>query len=183
MKKLRGKKGMSKKLFLLAVLVVSVVCFSVNAAFAAGSFEVFTTTDCVNHPHVDEFDINGTSPYLYLNFPSSSWAFELTVWYAPVVATLPDYYTALFNTGASDTWCASFDNITFYDASHTAFNWSNIKSLGEWKIGACYNDGTHCVCDDTTFTMTPEPATSALFLIGGTGIALMRRRKAGKSKA
>ena len=182
MKKLRGKKGMSKKLFLLAVLVVSVVCFSVNAAFAA--FEVYTTDDCTSpYDKVDTFDINGTSPSLYMTSLDPNWQFQLTLWYPPDLGNL-DYYTPRFNTGTSTTWCDSFDNINFFDTSDTAHSWNDIKTLGEWKIGATYySGGAKCGCDDTTFTMTPEPATSALFLIGGTGIALMRRRKAGKSKA
>ncbi|MCK5451222.1 MAG: PEP-CTERM sorting domain-containing protein [Candidatus Omnitrophica bacterium] len=181
---------MLKKMFLLTVFFIAVVCFSFSSAFAGISdpFEVIVTDDCSDPNNVNDvynFIEGDTSPYLFLDFPDSTWMYELTMWYSPDATTLPDYYcTPLFNASATDHWCSSFDDIDFYSsADSTIYNWSDIEALGEWRIGATFSDGISCTPSTTTFNIiTPEPATSALFLIGGTAIAMIRRRKNKKSK-
>lgn len=60
-------------------------------------------------------------------------------------------------------------------------DWSSIRATGVWNIDANYSYSGGSGTGSTTFTVTPEPLSSALFLFGGLVLAAGYRKK--KTKA
>ena len=51
--------------------------------------------------------------------------------------------------------------------------WSGVRQTGNWTVDSTwgYVNGTNPMCATSSFTVTPEPFSAALFLIGGLAIA------------
>ena len=60
-------------------------------------------------------------------------------------------------------------------------NWNTIRMTGEWDVSASYIGLSGIGSGSTSFTVTPEPVSTILFLIGSMPVALeLYRRKRSK---
>lgn len=112
-------------------------------------------------PRVSTFDLNAT-PWLYLieekpGNNSTSFLWQNT--------TNNDIYNFTKNANGA-TW------YNFND-----FNWGTIKAKGDWNITATYTKSGDTYTQNHSFTVTPEPISSILFLLGGAGLALRQYKK------
>lgn len=56
--------------------------------------------------------------------------------------------------------------------------WEDVKKVGAWNVGmtAIYSGPTF-ISGKTSFTVTPEPISATLFLIGGVSLAVIKRKR------
>ena len=115
--------------------------------------------------------------HLYLCDPGS-WNISGTFWASPS----NEYYLTASSGASQDIWLSLDSGEDFYRNTVT---WDNVKELGLWNLKGVYAStlngctGGNC-CYTTSFTVTPEPVSSALFLIGSlslAGVAYKRRKK------
>lgn len=146
-----------------AVVLFSIFAL-VNSAFA--DFDaIYTVGSGGSTTLKDSFGWN-EHPWLYLDLPSSAWAYTVS-WWNPNGTSL--FYSDFAVTdGVDQVW-------------HTLNNWSapgGPRQLGLWDIGADYSIAPgYRSTGSTGFTVTPEPLSSVLFLIGGISLAAARLRR------
>ena len=103
-------------------------------------------------------------PWLYLKFPASS------DFVNNIYSTWTDPHGVTNSVGdtlsGSQVWLG-FDT------------WNSIRTTGLWNVTANYSgySGGPSGSGATTFTVTPEPISSALFLFGGLVLAAGYRKK------
>ena len=128
--------------------------------------------------HADDFSVNpvgsdGSStvktifgfdetPFLHLHLPSNALNFTTSFWNAPSSAS---YFTSHGPSTDQDVW-------------FSLVNWNTIREKGLWNVnaGVLFAQGGSA-SDQTSFTVTPEPMSAALFVVGGLTLALASRRK------
>lgn len=160
---------MAKKI----ILAISIVLFSgvifINNTFAAGFSSLYTTDSDGSTTPKASFNWD-ERPWLYSRLPSSSLNIVSTWWQDP---TLNFFYAANVPNNNQEQWL-------------TISNWNNVKKSGPWNISASYfyanNPNNPFGTGSTTFNVTPEPISSALFLFGSVTLALgVYRRKITKN--
>ena len=150
-----------------AVILFSIFALA-NSAFAvgAGTFDKIYMTDADGSTTPKDSFGWDEQPWLYLRLLEPGFNLTLSFWKNP-------------------------DNKKYFDIDvdwdqdiwHTLKYWDDIKELGEWHVSAMYfqpgsNDWIGRGSAD--FTVTPEPVSSVLFLVGGISLAatrLKRRKK------
>ncbi|MBI4848043.1 MAG: hypothetical protein HY808_05620 [Nitrospirae bacterium] len=104
------------------------------------------------------------TPYLYWKLPSSNISYILSWW--TLEGTNTFYSKELLNTSGSDEIRLILDN------------WDSINPKeGNWIVNAFYSapgENTSCA---TSFTVTPEPISSVLFISGGAVFVIKRSLK------
>ena len=162
---------MNKKIVVgFAVVLFSIFALA-NSAFAV--FDEIFMTDAYgkNNRATDEVEIFGwnVQPWLYLDLPSTALTYTIS-WWNPV-GTETFYSDYDITEGTDEVW-------------HTLDDWldeGGPRQLGDWEVRADYSYSGGTYSDTTNFTVTPEPVSSALFLIGGVSLAAFgyrrRRRK------
>ncbi len=132
--------------------------FSINPVDSNGSTTVKTL-----------FGFDET-PFVHLHLPEPGLNFASSFWESPAG---PFYFTSHGPSTDQDIW-------------FSLSNWNTAKALGQWNVngGYLYAQGISegpctgsCGAGYTSFTVTPEPASSALFLIGSLTLAAVARRK------
>lgn len=171
---------MKKVLALMAgLLLMSSPAFAIlHADFADGKITASGSPDTTS---VTTFDINGPAPWLYLLLPTNSTtgrnsSVTANWFYGTEIA-------ARFSTndaGTTDTQSAFWE-------SPSVGTWDTFKEVGDWHINANYlwvipgsgasNDFKSQNDKVLNFSVTPEPASMALFGLGAGALALTRRRK------
>lgn len=136
--------------------------FTVDNAHAVGFVELFPVNSPVSTTPQYEFD-QGETPYIYmkLSIPDSAIAATISGWNDP------------------DGLGYSSDVEVNANTERWAFlsNWSNVEKAGPWTIHANYFDSfNNNVVASTNFTVTPEPATMSLLLLGGVPLFFKRKR-------
>jgi len=152
---------MSKKIAVgFAVILFSIFALA-NSAFAA--FDAIYTVGFNGSTTLeDSFDWN-EQPWLYLDLPYSGLTYTISWWNPDGTDTYYDNFILL--SGSSDkVW-------------HTLDDWLDKRQLGYWNVRADYSSHYGAGSGETGFTVTPEPVSSALFLIGGVSLAAFRYRK------
>lgn len=141
---------------------VGVILFSIivitNTTFADFE-EIYMTDDDGSFIKKNNFGWN-EQPWLYLLLPKAGLSTVNSWWEDPN----KEYHlvTAVIEEYDDEIWL----NLA---------NWNTIKKLGEWNVRASYFYATGEIgAGSTRFTVTPEPISSVLFLIGGA--ALVTRR-------
>lgn len=140
--------------------------FTVDNAHAVGFVELFPVNSPVSTTPQYEFDQNET-PYIYMKLaiPDSAIAATISGWNDP---DGQGYFSGVEVNANTERW---------------AFlsNWSNVEKAGPWTIHANYFDSfNNNVVASTNFTVTPEPATMGLLLMGGIPLFLERKQRLSK---
>lgn len=165
---------MFKKLVatMLTMLFVGMASTSAMASVQQSSFAIWTADENGNAD--SEFDINET-PYLYVQVPFEGFSTTITWW----VDENNNGFYAQFGPERTGNFLMSFEDITFYDMNEDEVSWEDIKATGWWDINADFSSPRQPGASAfTSFNVTaPEPASSALLLLGGATMAFVRRRK------
>lgn len=159
------------KKVLSLVLGISVFLFASMTNFAFASVDAngvsLFITDNGSTTSKTTFDLSET-PYLYVSFPgsfSALWKSADGLWNDP---------DGLLKGSTTDPF-AGMNNW------YTISNWNSVKKAGLWEVDTSYlvtdffdekNGG-----EKLNFSVTPEPISSALFLLGGGALALRSFRK------
>lgn len=136
----------------------------------AGTFEeIYMTNAQGSYERVEIFEWH-EQPWLYLKTPEKRRG-----------------NSTLIN---SSSWYDPNDNLIFKDIANpnrknerwfSLADWDSVKTLGTWEVEARYfNPGSIDGGGSTNFTVTPEPVSSVLFLLGGLslfGFEYKKRRK------
>jgi hypothetical protein len=149
-------------------LALMMVCFSVGIAHA--SFDAYITDGNIsNGSYVDRTgDTFGLteSPKLFVNLTGLVQNGGASYWWAPV--------------GDDPVYSGSVVNVTSWLDTP---DWNALgRSPGTWAVravGASAIDCTNgdCPVKDLTFKFAPEPISASLFLLGGAGLAIVRKKK------
>ncbi len=163
---------LSRKFALLLVVVVSLVAFAGNASAVPSACMVdkensFNSQPTTGTPAVATYNWN-QSPWLYFLSPSSVLTYSVSWW---------DYTGDIFKTpsveitsGTGNVW-HGFSNFA---------DWAAIRKTGDWAVRADYSHANgYGSTGEVPFKINavPEPLSSALFLLGGGAIAVLKLRK------
>lgn len=154
---------------ILSILIISASLLTLkNNSYAAGTQEITSayTTDASENPKT-VFSWNEI-PYLFSTF--NFWrAIEKEVWVSPTLNTY--IFTIRDNHSVKD-----FDP-TRQEILNTLPNWNTRTESGVWTWFARANNGSaNGQALTGTFTITPEPVSSILFLIGGAALFTKHNR-------
>lgn len=158
-------KGIIVFLFFTAILTTNVF---------AGFDEIYMTDAEGSDTEKTIFNWDET-PWLYVKLPDSNLNVTVAFWESPNSSY---YFTN--SMGSNQEYWFSLDSGV--DSSGNPVTWDDVKELGVWNINAGYfyagggsGEGT------ASFTVTPEPVSSILFIAGGAVLAgrryLKRKRK------
>jgi hypothetical protein len=127
------------------------------------------------------------TPYIYMHLPDPGPVVDPEVdnvgnlsglrWISPSSGSF-------FNVNASainaETW---FSLDTGFLPGGTPTTWDAVKELGEWNVtGGFFYTGGPADFAETSFTVTPEPVSSVLFVSGGLALlAGLRKRRSRKT--
>ncbi len=155
-------------LYILMFGFVFLFVLSAGSVAEASYFEeIYMTNMDGGTTPVDVFDWH-EQPWLFVRVPESDPSDQLRVdwswWHSP----------------DSDI-TQSFDTTTDTVAWLTLDDWDSAKRAGDWQVNAAYfYTGGERGGGSTSFTVTPEPVSSVLFLLGGLslfGFEYKKRKK------
>lgn len=147
-------KIISKRFYIgLVTTFILLSLYSPHSSFALSS--VYMTSNSSTYDLRTSYDWNET-PWLYMDLRDSIFNVTGTSWIDP------DNDTTIFNYGENSS------NEVWISLS----NWNTIKKAGDWNVFtySAYVDGEYII-ESAEFTVTPEPLSSILFLIGGFAFA------------
>ncbi len=168
-----------KKTLILLVATFFILSISPNKVFATTldpSFDPYMTYEGSTEQQ-DVFDW-GETPFAYIGFDviniNTRGPLELTwSWY---------FDTDLFNAVASESQRISHFDDPFLDIWNSLDDWDNYAQVGNWKTVINWENPVLLSkggwdSQTVNFTVTPEPVSSVLFLIGGATLAVRHYRK------
>ncbi len=164
---------MAKRTLLATVSVLLISLSFISASFAIDDLSILMVTDNGSTTPQPGSTYSWTqAPWLYLQLPSTVFSYTITWWN---LSGIPTYSSVLTTNdeGNTETWNSLAD----------WFNVGGSRHEGLWNIRALYSSGGTDIIKETTFTVTPEPISSALFLIGGVGLAAWQIRRKKKHSA
>ena len=145
------------KKIILSFAILLITLFMSGNQFAEG-FSVISVNGNTSTESMDEFSLNDT-PWLYISIPEVE----------DVHGT-----TALWKSEQNSYFFTSYmgaDNNIYFSLD----NWDSIKTPGEWNVGVTsmqFIEGSYqMTSNSTSFTVTPEPMSYVLFLVGGGALA------------
>src|SRR3989338_5646677 len=163
-----GVKEQTMKKYVLVVAAVILAC-GLNIGIASATFEEIYTVDNNGSTTLQNVYSMSQTPWLYLALPNQGFHFDVAIWTDPN------------NVLAAQTFGPSTSSQVWF----SPFNWNSIKQPGVWTIAASYlypfptpSSGNGV----TSLTVTPEPVSSGLFLLGGAALAAAGIRKKLKAK-
>ena len=145
---------------LLAGVVVFGIFLSINSAFAA--IDSFYTTDS-----------NGSST------PKSTFNLNETPWlYVKLSDTLRHITSTWWNDPNGNSYDASLPGSNATPQWLTLSDWNTVKTPGKWNVnGSLFYKNGVCETAETNFTVTPEPISTTLFLLGSGALAVGQYRR------
>ncbi|GBD97597.1 MAG TPA: PEP-CTERM sorting domain-containing protein [Nitrospirae bacterium] len=163
---------MNKKILAVLGVVVFLLAVSANGVFAGDLSIVnfYTVGSDGSTDMVDTFGWDET-PWIYYEIsagdPGNNYTVEAT-WTDPD-GSASDSETSFNadNSGPTQVW-------------QSLAEWDSKKSLGDWTVDGTYfrsDEPQNAVYASTSFTVTPEPVSSILFLVGGATLGFRRLRK------
>jgi len=163
-------------------LIASLLCFSFLTSAQAQSAPDLYTSATQGGSAQTEYTME-SAIYAYLNRALADTS-SRTI--ASISSPTGDDYTIYFSsksydlTNSQDSWY-NLDSLTYYDINDVEYTWSQIKNEGVWYLDFTYkysypNAGSNGSVE-SSFTVTPEPISSALFLIGGGALLSIRRKR------
>ena len=172
----RGAKGMKNRKTVIVGLLV--VLFLVLAAwnYAYADFtSIFTVGNSGSTAPKSVFTLDET-PWLYLKLPGTGYNVTPSVWSDPDANPF-----SVVGIGLGDQYWFSLDS--GLDQGNNPVTWDSIKQAGLWDISASYvypfnSQDPYAGAGSTSFTVNavPEPASSALFLLGCVPLAVRKLR-------
>jgi len=166
---------MGKKLLVAFAVVLFSVFALVNSAFAVqpdpDSFYIHMTDGDGHTGTVGEFGWDAL-PWLRIHIPETGWSVTGSFWETPE----DEYFFSGTSSSDLDRWVSGDDLV---NQAQNSVAWLNIRKVGEWYINATYLNAPSGASNfaSTSFTVTPEPVSSVLFLVGGASLAAFRYRK------
>lgn len=168
-----NKKEIAVSKKMLYLLLAGLFCLGVYGnAFANGSYAEMVE-DTGSFVAQNSFGWNET-PWLHLHISEqdASWYVSGTFWQGPN----SEYFFTGSNGVSEDIWLSLDSGL---DSSNNPVSWDTVKQLGDWTV-----DGTYVVVPNfrtgnysTSYTVTPEPISCVLFLLGGGSLAFSRFKK------
>ena len=153
----------------LAICLFGLMAF--GNTFAIASTFYAEMADGINGNVKTEFGWNET-PWLHLHLsPVEAWTVSGSFWNSPS----DEYFLTKTDSVVKDIW-VSLDSGE--DSAGNSVSWNSVREMGEWDIDGAYaiagvEQGTYSL----DFTVTPEPVSSILFLVGGVSLAAVRLRR------
>jgi hypothetical protein len=164
-------------MILLIGLVVITLCMGslqAHADFDDTADGFYTVASNGSTDYVNEFALNGAKPWLYINAPLTTVlnGMALSWWDAPSESA-PEFMF-VNPVSSNQIWVSLNDSV-----------WDSIKEVGTWNVDAYYSlstldSGSFTVVSNpgaASFTVTPEPVSSVLFLLGGAGLIARRFKR------
>jgi len=151
---------------LLSIALLSFLSFvTVLQNASAAVLDTYTVDSSSSTVAKNTFNLSET-PFLYMKLSLSDIAPTQSFWNAP--SSTP-YFEMTGPNLTLERW-------------HSLTDWSTRKEAGEWTINSnvFYTGGTTGT-SVANFTVTPEPISMVLFLIGGAPMAVSLYRKRQKS--
>jgi len=161
------------KIYKIILSVLFLTCSaSVFATAPSHVFdEIYMTSGNGTYDVRDTFGWDET-PWIYFKMPTDPNNFHFGI-----KAPSNDKYKFLDKEVGSEFW-VSLDNLFEDKDGGSMFSWDDIKEVGLWDLDAQYASlgSSAAGKGDLTFTITPEPISSLLFLIGGGALVAIRRK-------
>ena len=161
---------MRRRLLLSAVVACGVL--SSAALAVADTFAVYPvdSNGSTTERHTFGFD---ETPFIYIRLPRPGVNITAAFWQDPATNI---FLTSDGISSATEYW-HSLDNGV--DSGNNPVTWHDVRKQGTWNVGAGYLYASDFSVDSkaTSFTVTPEPASAALFIFGGLTLAAAARRK------
>lgn len=155
---------MYKKLFMVLAVFIFSLAVLAGSAFAKVSItNLYTVGSSGDSTLQDTFTLYET-PWLYFEVSGGSkWnTYASESWWFDPGSTQQGYVTIDYAGDVTQIW-------------HSLSNWDSVKSMGLWTVDAEYSEGSwNSDTASTTFTVTPEPISSILFLTGGATLGFRR---------
>lgn len=164
------------KKLIFAVFGLFITFSQVNAAWALVQYDqIYTVGAQGSEDAKDTFGWN-EKPWVFLQFPTGTHQYDSEEMFSE------------WSLGPEDNFYFDSSEDIFYKSGNKAWvafsdtNWNAIKQHGEWEISSLtvfYKDGDpkKTAIGSTTFTVSPEPVSSSLFLLGAGGIFARRLRR------
>ena len=153
---------MRKKFGLSLIGSMAIIVMALSTPASAG-FSTYTVGSSGSTTAKTTFGLNET-PFLYMKLPDDKVNFASSFWHAPDSMV---YFASQGPGSTAERWIS-------------LTSWDTVKKVGDWSIDSnvFYSSGVTAT-SAASFTVTPEPLSTALFLVGGVPIALnlYRRRK------
>ncbi len=150
LKSLMSRFALVAALVLGASVVAHADSLSVNPVDADGSTTI---------KNIFSFD---ETPYIHLHLPGVGLNFAGSFWNSP---TNLNHFASHGPSTDQDIW-------------FSLTNWNTVREQGNWGVIANFFSSQGLSgSDQTSFTVTPEPLSAALFVVGGLTLAAATRRK------
>lgn len=153
--------------------VISLVLLAAGPAFA-DVFDIFPVDSIGSTTPKTEFEINQV-PFIYLHLPHTGLNVANAFWNSP---SGPSYFTNGGPQTGQEYWFSLNNAI---DASSNPVTWLSVRETGNWNVGGSYlyTSNFEFGGGQTSFTVTPEPATAMLFFTGGLALfgGLIREKR------
>jgi len=157
---------------LKSLLLVSAL-FMFSASAQAAGFEKFYTVDSYGSTAEKNTFGTGDKPYLYVKLADAGLNYKAAYWNSPFGESYLTQDDRTLLGAATEAW---------YDLS----TWNDIQKIGTWFVSGNYRyagQGLQLGAGTYNFSVTPEPASMVLFLVGGLALAaVMYSRKLDKLK-
>ncbi len=151
---------MSKSIWMRFALFAGLV-FGASAAAHADSFSV-DPVDADGSTTIRTIFGFDETPFIHLHLPDVGLNFSSSFWNSP---TGTSYFTSHGPNTDQDVW-------------FSLSNWTTARELGEWGVTAGFLSAQGSSgSGQTSFTVTPEPMSSVLFVVGVLTLAATTRRK------